>query len=302
MQMTLPHAEQTATDHRRPLLGMALVALMLPTLAQADKLDPQKADRNGEWDYAIYMGGLRVMDFRLFTTLKTDQYQAELVGETRGLADLLARRAWTLQSEGMRTATGGFSPTEHYRHSAKRGEDRHVTLHFADMLHITADPPYPPEELDGVLDLVSLQTHDPLTAFLSVLLSGDQATPCAIDTQSFDGKRLYQLKGVAVGTSTLPISDYNSFAGPALRCDISITRVGESGADLAQGATDNLDPDSALQETLAKIWLAVGLHNSDPVLVKAELHATSGFHSTIHLQSPVAPSLGTPQIASRPPR
>lgn len=279
--------------------SVATLALLGCALLSA----PAQANGQAEWDYTVYMGGLRVIDFRLGVAIADGRYRLNGLGETRGLADFLARRAMRVESEGVVDAAGHLVPERHHRVSSKRSGDRAVTLRFANRMlqEAVANPAYAPDEVASAELTSAPGLLDPMSALLAVFLRPTGADPCAVNVQSFDGKRLYTVQGKGGQADSLEPSDYNAYAGPALRCAVEIIRQDAPEA-LGKDEAGKLaiDPDKDFSTTQVRVWMVPGGPAGSAVAVRAELSTDSGFQALVHLQTPLQQNTDSPpQSAAR---
>jgi hypothetical protein len=295
---------------RVALASLAMTGMAIahhPAMAEKAKLAAQFSASGGqhsEWDYATYMGGLRIVDFHLSATVAGGNYRLEGVGETRGLADLLARRVMRVDSQGSLATSGAVQPQIHRRVSQRRGDERRVTLRFNGALQsVEAEPAYDDAEIPPHAVTAAPGIVDPMSALLAVLLSPAQAAPCQMAVHSFDGKRLYAITGTGGVDDRLETSDYNAYAGPALRCPIEITQLEAPTTDQNTASSWlKIDPDKDFATTHATVWLVPGGPGGTYVAVRAELVTESGFQALVHLQSPVEGHvLSAAQTAQRQP-
>ncbi|MEZ5668765.1 MAG: DUF3108 domain-containing protein [Alphaproteobacteria bacterium] len=212
------------------------------------------------YDYAIYVGGAQVAEFKVAIARDGAGYRiasgVDLVGLAAMMSDWTARSA----AEG-RMVDGRLVPDSYVSSSLFRGEDRTVDLAYADgaVIRVVAEPSTEEDERDAVTPEQSRGAVDPLTAFLQTALSPQD---CGGDRRLFDGRRLSAMQVLGTEPAEAPETDYGIYAGPATLCTFTLNRIA--------GYSRRFETEQARNEDWA-VWLAdLGDGLAMPVRIEGE--------------------------------
>jgi Protein of unknown function (DUF3108) len=205
--------------------GITLAGFVAVPASAGESAGPQpgRLDLN----YAIYFGGLHVIDMAIDLDLAASGYDVTTRIRTVGLAGWIAPWQSVATTEG--TIRGlRLEPRRHRMDGEFRGHRRSVAIDFAgaDVVDIRIIPP--PAQDDGRDPVTREQMHgalDPTSALLAVTRRIAAGQGCVGREPVFDGRRRYDVVVVDSAADTLPANDYSLFSGPALRCDFEFVPI-----------------------------------------------------------------------------
>ncbi|MEE8271599.1 MAG: DUF3108 domain-containing protein [Alphaproteobacteria bacterium] len=196
-----------------------LASLVAPHAAKADQHPAVTAD------YAVYTGGLHVIDSDIVLAMDDDEYDVRLGAALVGVPSWFSDWAAVIESDG-RIAGDTLNPARSTVERMRRGEVRVTALRFDGdgEVDVTFDPersdndePVPQDMLVGALD--------PLSGLVSIIHSMTAAGGCATTVPVYDGRRRYDLVFTDRGMEQLVGSDIATYAGPARRCHMQLVAV-----------------------------------------------------------------------------
>lgn len=249
----------------RPLLaGLAVVialggALGGPAIAGVRDGAPDK--REVDLDYAIYFGGIEVIELDVGLALDGAHYGVEAAMKTRGFVARMLPWSLRASSKG-RLDSGRVRPQEAHSENTWRGKKGWVTLRFDDRgpRVVSAKPvrepaEIPPDEMRDALDVAS--------AILYLSRTAEAGRACDTRVPVFDGRRRFDFVLDRLGEQQMVRDRYSAFTGTALACQVSMQvlhgkkRERDYGGFGSQGRT-------------ATIWLATIFEGVPPMLVRIE--------------------------------
>jgi hypothetical protein len=187
--------------------------------------------------YEVYAGGLHAFTFNVDLTLDPADYRIAAGGETRGLIGVLYDWKVRMTAEGAEAArsrdaadTNGLQPQRYVTVNAGRREPRTMRLEFAPAgaYSVTRDPADSQDMVDDDDELPSQLPKDildPLSAALAATRSLAESGRCDQTVAIFDGKRRFDLTFLDAGAGDLPKSRLSAYAGPAIRCGMTMKRI-----------------------------------------------------------------------------
>lgn len=243
-------------------------------------------------DYAVYAGGIRLLEFSVGVGLSADGYAIGIAGGTRGWIDWLL--GWRLTGRAQGTVSAeGLRPRSATTENLFRGRRRSAQLSFSPGAAVEArlEPPAEEDDRDPVPAAMTVGGTDLLTAVLSQSLKlADGA--CAARLPVFDGRRRFDVILTDGGAEDLAANEYSSFAGPSKKCLFRIERI--AGYARRESEYDRAKD----RDQLYRIWFARPLPDRPPIPVRLE--GTGGMGDfVVHLVGAAA-TLEPPTITPLP--
>ena len=215
---------------RRGLAAAALLAVLAPSGATADRPAPQSAARVG-WQpvdlvYEVYAGGLHVFTVDMNVALRDAGYDLDLALRTDGtLAWFVAWRMTSL-ADGRPEAASPV-PARFRTDSLGRGNERWVELRYdgAGPPQVAAEPSADEDDRDPVPDDLRLDTVDPLSAGLALIYSLAWTDGCELSLGVFDGRRRFNARSRDDGEREIAVGDLSPYGGLARACAVTVEPV-----------------------------------------------------------------------------
>lgn len=174
-----------------------------------------------EAHYAIYAGGVEVVDLEADFEVTAARYRVTLEYRTVGALNLV------LRSQQKTVVEGSFSNTKPVPHrffstGYLRGAPRVTQLDFVSGQPVVRQLAPPNEtEREPVSAAQMADTIDTLSAMADLIRQVNMTRRCEGRSMTFDGRRLSVLEARTSGEQPLEPSGRSSFAGPTLRCEFS---------------------------------------------------------------------------------
>lgn len=259
----------------------ALIALCLTIICAApvaysksNKTIPSaKLETNVQAQYAIYGGGMHLIDADLGIQLSKQRYDAKLTAETRGTIGALFPWSNDVRSRGNIRARE-MQPMEHISANSWLGTPRSVTLLYdgkGGFRSKKALPPPASENREEVTPELTNQTMDVMSAALTLLQRVAQGESCNQTIAVYDGRRRFNLKFYEVQFEKLPDNRYGLYHGGARRCDMTIERVAGFWKKYQTEWTE--DGDAKMQ---LSFWLAAITAGGPEIPVRARTYGDFG--------------------------
>ena len=252
---------------------MRLVAQFIALVLAIGLATPVAAEPETRVDlaYEIYLGGFHVGTLRLRAEIAEQRYHLVADTRSRGVIDLLIGFTSKAETVG-RLVDGRVSPNWHAANNTWLGQPRRVRNDYGPDggVRNSAVPqaknddrdPVPPDRMVGALD--------PLSGGLRAVRAAADGH-CRGQVPVFDGRRRYDLAIAAGGPDRV---DGPFYAGPALRCSVTLQRI-------VGFSKDPWLPRSDLAAVM-QIWLAELAPDLPPIPVR--MQAQIGFAEVlIHL-------------------
>lgn len=207
---------------RYVVISLLMLGLCSPALA-ADKPVQTKVDA----DYAIYGGGMRLIDAELKIDVDPKKYNSQLTARTVGLIGRLFEWWDNITSKG-NVEPHRLQPLEHVSENSWLGDRRSVTLIYDGKGGFVKKETFPApaaENREEVSDTLTKNTQDLMSAALTLLQRVAQGQDCNQTIAVYDGRRRFNLKFVEAAKENLPEIKYSIYSGPARRCEMTIERV-----------------------------------------------------------------------------
>lgn len=208
-------------------------AAALLALAAASAASKGAAERPAlGLDYALYLGGLRALEFTSRVQLAEEAYDIRLQTRTAGLVGKLFPFVLEARSRGSRV-DGRLRPSR-YASANRWGEEgkRWVALDYPDdvgagpsdrLPAVAAEPSSDSDDRDVVPTVARRATVDPVSAVYGLALTG--AEGCAGRRAVFDGRRRYDIVAEDRGTGTVPPREQSVYIGPARSCRLRVEMI-----------------------------------------------------------------------------
>ena len=136
-----------------------------------------------------------------------------------------------------------------------------------------------PPPIDGEREPVAptdqVGTVDTLSAFADLARQVNVSGRCEASARLFDGRRLSVVTVAHVGEEVLPPESRSSFAGRALRCDITSRQIG--GFTFADRSSE------ATRPVTGSLWFARPTPNATMVPVRMSFDLRMLGHATLNL-------------------
>ncbi len=215
-----------ALPRTRMLFPLLTAGLLAAAPARAE-LGPKP----GDWSlgYAVYVGGVHVLDATAHVGLGSSDYRIGLAAATEGFLGRVASWKADVASHGVLEpgAAGPLRPNLFRSHGAWQDKPRNTVVEYtADGLPkvTVADPP-PEKDREPVPENLRPNTVDPMSAVVVVLQAVAQGQGCKATVPVYDGRQRYDLSFTPKGTEDIAKSDLSVFAGPAQACGLDFKPV-----------------------------------------------------------------------------
>lgn len=228
----------------RPAAAAALVAL---GLGAAPALAAPPAEQV-ELRYDITVAGISGLRVDVTGQVLPDRYEARTQIRNQGLLGALAGTYRAQNAATGYLAAGRAQPATADAVIQNKNKERRMAISYpgGGRIAISYSPPNTPKPGREVSEGQSNGSYDPLNAAIVALLGRDE--PCAAPVPIYDGRKRFDLVPTARGTETLK-GGGNAYAGPALRCDLTLRKI-------AGYKPDDQDDKDSWDDHPARIWLA----------------------------------------------
>lgn len=254
--------------------ALVLLALLgMPSLLAAD---PLRSVKNVQLGYAIYLGGLHVMDSATAFNHEGRAYTIQLKAGTQGFIRSLAPWDADVTSSG-RLEDDRVAPQHSRIVTRWREEPKEVAFDFKKGERVQArfNPPQGSDDHEKIPDDLLFGALDPLSGVLQVMASFAYGKGCQQIVPIFDGHRRFDLVLTPAGTENLGESDYSLYAGPADKCRADLTMRAGSRKD-REGSRFWEDAKGKSHRPAVHIYLAKVRDDLPPVPVLAETSTPLG--------------------------
>jgi len=246
---------------------LLLIGALARSPATADEAGAGRADRLN-LEYAIYFGGLHVVDLNVDVDLAATSYDVKTQVRTVGFLHWLTEWRLDAMTEGAIIEGTRLMPARHRVRTEFRGRPRTVAIDFTggDVADVRIVPP--PGE-DGSRNEVPRAAMrgalDPTSALLGLTRRLTAGKGCTGRIPVFDGRRRYDVVAVEHGPDEIPATDYGLFNGTALRCDFKVEPI--AGYDARNPEAE----ERRRQLSHGRAWFAAVVEGLPPMPVRIEL-------------------------------
>lgn len=273
----------------RHLLRPAAIAVLV-----GFPLTGQAADKPLQLDLRIdlYAAGLHAMAMDISAKLEGVRYRIKANARTQGMADFFAQWRSDSSSEGV-IEDGRVKPAWHRQDGRWRFNERLTRLYYDRDGDVEANITPPPDDDDRepVPDALRTGTLDVLSATLTGVVVQRLEDYCNRAVPIFDGRRRYDLRLSTVSEDVLAPSKLSSFAGRALKCEVSVERVAGF-----KKPSDAEEEERREERPPTYLWVA---HLPDAgIVVPVRLEATSKYGKAVGHLTTVRARRDDPQQAA----
>jgi len=177
--------------------------------------------------YEIYAGGFKALTLDTRAVLAERTYDIDVALKTAGWIDWLISFHQKLGSRGVTEAS--TQPLLYQSDGVFLGKRRTTRLDYrADgAIEAALNPPNENDERTPVPDSMKPGTIDPVSVLVAVNHAAAKGgLPCSGKAPVFDGRRRFNLVMVDDGVAPVEPTQYSPFSGPAVRCRITMERLG----------------------------------------------------------------------------
>ncbi len=176
--------------------------------------------------YDVYVGGLHLIQARIWFEEQGNKYHSIVRAQTRGIWARLFPWNTVLDSYG-HIVGDRFEPQEFFTRDDWGHKPKITKLHFDPVGGVV--PEFDPPSHDENREIVTLEQRrhalDPVTALLQMLAHVSVQKSCATPVPVFDGKRRFDITGHDAGEGVTNGEDYGVYTGVARLCDASFTMI-----------------------------------------------------------------------------
>lgn len=267
----------------RPVRAAAVAAFLATLAAAAGPAAPvgpaATAGSGYRLSYAVYVGGVHVLDADAHLALEQDSYRIGVRAATDGFLGQVANWRADVASRGRLDGAGLPQPQRYRSISAWRDRARNTVLEYDGRTpRVTlADPP-PEEDREPVPDDLRPATVDPMTAIVAALESVAEGRGCGGRVPVYDGRQRYDLVFADQGRETLQASNLSSFAGEAVACAVEFKPLAGrwKGQEPARRDRDGEDGGRRVRDTTPVVWIGRPEPGGPPVPVRLQASSPLG--------------------------
>jgi hypothetical protein len=252
-------------------LALAAFCLALPCAAfAAPAADPLAGVKNLKLSYAIYLGGLHLMDSTTEFTRNGPVYHINMKAGTQGLARRLIPWDADLTSSGeMKGET--IRPAKGVIVTRWKEDPTSVEFNYKDGREVKSvfTPKSDNDHNEDVPDEMLADALDPLNGIVQLMAGVAYGKGCAQTLPIYDGHRRFDVSLKDGGSSELKGEDYSVFTGMAQKCEVQFAMRAGSRKD-REGSKFWEDGKNAGSRAPIYIYLAKVRPNLPPMPVRAE--------------------------------
>lgn len=211
----------------RALLFFFLACLLAVPAFAAEEAARSPVTTNMNAHYAVYGGGMQLIESELKINVDEKNYDAQLTARTMGVIGKIFKW-WNDVSSTGNVEPRKMQSTQHISENSWMGKRRSVTLIYdgkGSFLKKETDPAPAEENREEVAEALTRDTQDLMSAALTLLQRVTLGESCDQSIAVYDGRRRFNLNFHEIGTEKLPKTRYSAFQGNALRCEMTIERV-----------------------------------------------------------------------------
>lgn len=228
--------------------------------------------------YAIYVGGVHVIDASAHIGPLAEMYRVGLSLQTDGFLGRIASWKTDVRAHGRLDGMGMPQPVRFTAHGAWRDEPRLTTLDYpgtgAPLLSL-ADPA-PEKDREPVPDELRQGTLDPVSAIVAVLDRVGRGGTCDLTVPVYDGRQRYDLAFSDRGQDQVPASDLSVFSGPARRCAVTYKPLAGKWKESRPDRRDRDGEGARRAGREVTLWVAPATPGGPAVPVRLEMDSPLG--------------------------
>ncbi len=265
---------------RSGLATLALLLLAPPLPAAAEAPEPGAI----HLAYSVYAAGLNVLKLQSDVDINADHYRIDLSFRTAGLFGAVIHSEITSFAQG-RWMGLQPAPLLFASWGQIRGDVRRTTIDYVGgQPRIRALEPAVEADRDPVPSGQQRDTIDTLSAMAMLVRQVNATGSCDGHATMFDGRRLSEITARTAGVETLEPVSRSSFAGPALRCEMTGHQLGGFQHDAGQAELQKPHYSTA--------WLAALVPGGQKLPVRVTFETRFFGHATAYVTeaSPRAPA------------
>jgi hypothetical protein len=227
--------------------------------------------------YAIYVGGVHVIDAGAHIGPLADMYRVGLALQTDGFLGRIANWKTDVRAFG-RLGAALPQPVRFTAHGAWRDEPRLTTLDYpaggAPLLSL-ADPA-PEKDREPVPKDLRQGTLDPVSAIVAVLDRVGRGGTCELTVPVYDGRQRYDLAFTDQGQDQVAASDLSVFSGPARRCSVAYKPLAGKWKENRPDRRDRDGEGARRAGREVTLWIAPATPGGPAVPVRLEMDSPLG--------------------------
>lgn len=216
---------KTTVTITRKLLAAALIALFcLNHPAQAGDAPAPASQQNLDLTYDVYAGGFKALHAVYQAQFDAQAYDIDLKTATQGFIGTIFPWRGIYKTAG-HTAKDREIPDQHTARSIWRKKEKVTELSYAPdgtLLKFTTQENGKTNVKRDIKKELSEDAVDLLTGTLMLIQHAPAEGVCDRSFIVFDGKRRYSMTLAGGEMDTIKKSDYSLFAGPALKCTLTV--------------------------------------------------------------------------------
>ncbi|HCM83011.1 MAG TPA: hypothetical protein DIS76_00410, partial [Rhodospirillaceae bacterium] len=223
--------------------------------------------------YAIYGGGMHLIDAELKIDVDKKHYDSTLTARTMGVIGKIFKWWNNVSSKG-NVEPRKLQSTQHISENSWMGDRRSVTLIYDGKGGFEKKETFPApaaENREEVAEELTKNTQDVMSAALTLLQRVSLGENCNQTIAVYDGRRRFNLKFNEIQFEKLPEIRYGIYQGAARRCDMTIERVAGYWKKYQTEWTE--DGDAKMRVTF---WLAPLTPGGPEVPVRARTYGDFG--------------------------
>ncbi|HVY12680.1 MAG TPA: DUF3108 domain-containing protein [Alphaproteobacteria bacterium] len=251
------------------LAGLGLLAL--PAFAKDDPM----AVGNLRLSYAIYLGGIHLMDSTTEFTRNGPVYHVTMRAGTQGLVRRLIPWDAELNSKGT-LVSETIKPMEGTIITRWKDEPAKVEFHYENGKEVKTvfEPPNKDDKNEPVPEALRQSALDPLNGIVQMMTGVAYGKGCAQTVPVFDGHRRFDVIMQDKGTAQLKGDGYSPFSGPANKCEVQFAM--RAGTRKDREGSHFWDDEKNGARAPVHIYLAKVKNGLPPLPVRAETDSFFG--------------------------
>jgi hypothetical protein len=262
----------------KPLLILLLAMGLLVTGPAPAAPDPFAKVHNLKLSFAVYLGGIHLMDSQADFKRTGKSYRLSMQAGTQGLVRSLMPWDADLNSTG-NLKGDKVSPTKGVIVTKWEKKPARVEFQYANGKHkkMVFDPKPDMTKNEAVPDEMRREALDPLNGIMQMMTGFAYNKGCEQSLPIFDGHRRFDVTLKDAGSKQLEGEDYSIFTGTAMKCTVDMTMRAGTRKD-REGSRFWEDMKNDGKRPPIYIYLAKVKEDIPPLPVRAE---TETFFGTV---------------------